>query len=86
VEVTIQQSAESITVSVNDDGAGIASEHVAQVFSSFFHVQQKNSSFKGTGLGLAIAKGWVEAHGGEIHAESDGPGKGSRFWFTLPRS
>jgi CheY-like chemotaxis protein len=41
-------------------------------------------NIKGTGLGLAIVKDLVEAQGGEVGVSSDGPGKGARFWFSLP--
>lgn len=52
---------------------------------SFYRGVISTSPYKGTGFGFAISKGWVEAHSGEIGAESTGPGKGSRFWFTLPK-
>ena len=46
--------------------------------------EERGRELGGSGLGLAICKGIVEAHGGRIRAESDGPGLGSRFTFTLP--
>ena len=49
-----------------------------------FSRAQSGEQDEDTGLGLAICKGIVEAHGGRIWAESDGPGLGARFTFTLP--
>jgi len=44
----------------------------------------KSSGSRGSGLGLAIARGLVRAHGGEIQATSEGPGRGTTFRFTIP--
>ena len=66
---------------VRDTGPGIGSDELPHVFDRFWQAQRTGRG--GVGLGLAIAKGIVEAHGGEIHAESE-PGRGSRFVFTLP--
>jgi len=66
------------TISVQDDGPGIASADLPHIFERFY----KSSDSGGMGLGLSIAKVLVEAHGGEIHAESE-PGKGTRISFTL---
>ena len=46
--------------------------------------EDRGRDIAGSGLGLAICKGIVEAHGGRIRAESDGPGLGARFTFTIP--
>ena len=75
-----------VSISVVDEGAGLAPEHVPQLFGKYSRLdnQERRASLAGSGLGLAICRGIVEAHGGRIHAESPGPGMGSRFTFTLP--
>ena len=75
-----------VAVSVSDRGRGIPAELLPELFRKFSRGQgtEMTSGVDGSGLGLAICKGIVEAHGGRIRAESDGPGLGSRFTFTLP--
>ena len=72
----------SITFEVGDSGEGIAPEHLPRIFEKFYRVPGSRSS-GGAGLGLAIAREIVEAHGGQIEAESQ-PGRGTTFAFTLP--
>ena len=69
-----------IAVSVADRGRGIAPERLPYLFRK--HGGDAGSA--GQGLGLALSKGLVEAHGGRIRAESDGPGLGATLIFTLP--
>ncbi len=73
-------------VCVADEGRGFAKEQLPQMFRRFSQVADVNreGGAEGSGLGLAISKGIVEAHGGRIWAESDGPGLGARFTFTIP--
>ena len=72
-----------VAVSVADEGRGIPAESLPGLFRKFSRAQSEEQAGD-TGLGLAICKGIVEAHGGRIWAESDGPGTGARFTFTLP--
>ena len=72
-----------VAVSVSDEGRGIPAERLPHLFRKFA-VAQSGEPGGDTGLGLAICQGIVEAHGGRIRAESDGPGLGARFTFTLP--
>ncbi len=78
----------SVEFSVTDQGRGIPSEQIPELFRKFSRAHSSDpgpgSGLAGSGLGLAICKGIVEAHGGRIWAESDGPGLGARFTFTLP--
>ncbi len=83
VEVGVVESGSgverSVTVFVQDSGAGIESTDLSHVFDRFY----KSSDSGGMGLGLSIAKYIVEAHGGKIWAESE-MGRGTRISFTLP--
>ena len=80
VLVTAVRDGVHVAVSVADQGRGIPAESLPFLFRKFFRA----SGVDGSGLGLAICRGIVEAHGGRIWAESDGPGLGARFTFTLP--
>jgi|CXWL01.1.fsa_nt_gi PAS domain S-box-containing protein len=74
-----------VRVAVEDTGIGIAAEHLPRVFEMFSQVELAlNRSQGGLGLGLSLVKGLVELHGGRIAAQSDGPGRGSRFVVHLP--
>ncbi len=80
IRVSAVREGGQITVSVTDEGRGIAPEQLPRLFDK--HGQ--NGSKAGYGLGLAICKGLVEAHGGRIRAESAGVGHGATVTFTLP--
>ena len=69
---------------VTDTGIGIPTEEQEAIFSSFHQVGTTTKGVReGTGLGLAITRRLVEQHRGRIWVESE-PGKGSRFYFTMP--
>ncbi len=84
IRISVRCERDCARVSVQDDGPGIAPEYHQRIFEKFG--QAGNAARKlGTGLGLTFCKLAVEAHGGRIGVESE-IGKGSTFWFTLPRN
>jgi signal transduction histidine kinase len=78
--VTRSGSRGTVSLSVEDDGAGIPRELLDKVFTPFFTTKPVG---QGTGLGLSICHGIVQAHGGDIHVESEA-GRGTRVTATLP--
>ena len=82
IRVSARRDGVHVAISVADDGRGIPAESLPHLFRKFSMAQSEDQGGD-TGLGLAICKGIVEAHGGRIWAESDGPGTGARFSFTL---
>ncbi len=89
ISVSATPAESHVTFSVIDQGIGVSAERLPNLFRKFSHFNQNdrdsNGDGSGKGLGLAICKGIVEAHGGRIWVESEGPDLGSRFTFTLPR-
>ena len=83
ISVSAVREGVHVAVSVADEGRGIPADSLPNLFRKFSNVLSEEQGGD-TGLGLAICKGIVEAHGGRIWAESDGPGLGARFTFTLP--
>ncbi len=84
VRVLGARDGDRVTLAVEDDGPGIAPEHLPRLFERFYRVDPARSRERGgAGLGLAIASHLVESMAGTIAATSE-PGKGSRFTVTLP--
>jgi len=81
VHVQVEAATEAVSIAVTDTGPGIPGGNLPHVFDRFWQAQRARDG--GAGLGLAIARAIVEAHGGEIHVESE-VGRGSAFVFTLP--
>ncbi len=92
IRVRIAREGDTIHAVVEDTGIGLEAGELERIFERFYTggdpLKHTSGRFeftaRGVGLGLFIAKSYVEAQGGKMWAESDGPGKGSRFHVTLP--
>ncbi len=80
VAVRAEVVGERVRVLVEDNGPGIAAEHLPRLFTTFFTTKEPG---KGTGLGLALSRQYVEAFGGTLRAENR-PEGGARFIVELP--
>ncbi len=86
ITVSAWRDGEHMAVCIADQGRGIPIQPLPLLFDrlSRREAEAGPNRIGGEALGLAVCRGIVEAHGGRIRAESDGPGLGSRFIFTLP--
>jgi len=85
IKVACSDEVGAVKVTVEDNGHGIAAGHLPHIFERFYRADKARSrELGGTGLGLSIVKHLVELHGGSVGADS-AEGRGSTFWFTLPK-
>ncbi len=85
IVLSYERKPAAVWITVKDTGVGIPQDQLERVFEAFHQVEDHMTRrHGGMGLGLSIAKGFVEAHGGRMWAESDGPGRGSTFYISLP--
>ncbi|MGB5975316.1 MAG: ATP-binding protein [Nodosilinea sp.] len=82
ITVAVAPEPQAWRFSVQDNGIGIAAEHLEEIFAAF-HRLHDAQAYPGSGIGLATCQKIVEHHGGHIWAESQ-VGLGSTFYFTLP--
>jgi signal transduction histidine kinase len=84
VFVRVAHTHETLTVSVQDFGIGVAQSHQQRLFERFYRVySEKDQTYPGLGIGLYIAHEIIQRHGGTMWVESV-KGKGSTFSFSLP--
>lgn len=83
VELRFEPAASTVQLAVRDSGPGLPAGREYLVFEPFVQVGEQRQRSGGIGLGLAIVKRFVESHGGRVGVQSE-PGKGSRFWISIP--
>ena len=86
VEVNISEAENEATLTVSDNGIGIAPEHRPRIFERFYRVDKSHSKKSGgTGLGLSIVKHAVQYHGGKLSLQSE-EGRGTVVTVVLPKN
>ena len=85
VTLVASRDGDHALLTVTDSGEGLETSELERVFERFYRTDTARSRDRGgSGIGLTIARALIEAHGGTLRAESDGPGTGSRFVCSLP--
>lgn len=87
VIVRLYSKRTKVRIEITDRGIGIPVEETNRIFDRFYQIDGSTTRrFNGMGLGLTVVQAIVEAHGGQVWAESAGPGQGSTFTLCLPQA
>ena len=85
IDVMVNHDKNSTVIRIADQGAGLSPEDLGRLFGRFQRLSAKPTAGESsTGLGLSIVKRIIDMHGGQITADSAGPGQGSTFTVVLP--
>lgn len=85
IDILVNGDANHVCVSVSDEGAGLSPEDLDRLFGRFQRLSAKPTGGESsTGLGLSIVKRIIDMHGGNVTADSAGPGQGATFTILLP--
>lgn len=84
ITVSLEVDPQTLRLIVEDTGVGFSQEEASSLFDLFKQGRAADQHQNGLGIGLALVKRLIELHGGQVHAESEGLGKGTRFIVQLP--
>jgi signal transduction histidine kinase len=84
ITVSVKKKPNEAQITVSDQGIGISSHELKNIFTPFHQIGNGARTQKGLGIGLALVQSFVEVHGGTITAVSKGSGQGSQFTVTFP--
>ncbi|WES63982.1 HAMP domain-containing sensor histidine kinase [Microbacter sp. GSS18] len=84
IDVRVEAAGDWATVTVADTGEGLDPDDLERIFERFYRVPGRRGGSTGSGIGLTIARGIATAHGGDLTAQSAGPGRGAIFAARLP--
>ncbi|MFO8077481.1 MAG: PAS domain S-box protein, partial [Thermoplasmatota archaeon] len=86
ISLFAEEENEKVIVSIKDNGIGMTQDQINHIFDGFYKADESRHDLDSSGLGLTITKKIIKKHGGKIWAESNGPGKGTTFYFTLKKA
>ncbi len=86
ITVNADEDKDFVNVSIKDTGIGLTKEELDHVFDEFYKADWSRHDQSSIGLGLSICERIIEKHDGKIWAESPGSGKGSTFYFSIPKN
>jgi signal transduction histidine kinase len=85
IAVVVSHEQNNSVIRIADEGAGLSPEDLGRLFGRFQRLSAKPTAGESsTGLGLSIVKRIIDMHGGQVTANSGGPGQGSTFTVMLP--